>query len=283
MSGNTAEIKSLLDQIDACKLDNEKLEAEINNSTKLPLQVVGFCGADDSVDPRLLVAVSEQYPWVEWGVLFREDLQGQPRYASLEWLEDLRTVIPGTKVKLAGHLCGKYCEQVLAGDGTFVKKLHSYGFRRVQVNATAANNVDTSGFTEKVKLLRKAICDVPEIEFIVQKNDQTRELWEALVADPPANLSLLYDESMGLGKLTTSWPEPLPNVKFGFAGGLGPANLADQLEKMAKAVGGRSLWIDMESGLRSQIVVKEGEGSTTKDIFDINKCMTCILAAKAHL
>jgi hypothetical protein len=85
---------------------------------------------------------------------------------------------------------------------------------------------------------------------------------------------------MGLGKLTASWPIPLPEVKFGFAGGLGPANLAIQLEKMSKSTGGRSLWVDMESGLRSKILEKDGE---TKDIFDINKCMACILAASSHL
>jgi hypothetical protein len=168
------------------------MKRKLSSSNSLSLQVVGFCGADDSVDPRLLVAVSEQYPFVEWGVLFREDLQGQPRYASQEWLTDLSTVNKGSKLKLAGHLCGNYCEQVLAGDSTFVKQLYEkHGFRRVQINATAANNVDTSGFPEKVKLLRKAICDVPAMEFIVQKNDQTRELWEPLGAQL-FNFSQIY-------------------------------------------------------------------------------------------
>mgnify|MGYP006876835108 FL=1 len=43
------------------------------------LTCVGFCGPDDSVDPRLLAAISQRYPWVEWGILFRDDKEGQPR------------------------------------------------------------------------------------------------------------------------------------------------------------------------------------------------------------
>ena len=53
------------------------------------LRALGLCGIDDSVDPELLALVSSSYPFVEWGVLFRPDLVGQPRYASPEWLQTL--------------------------------------------------------------------------------------------------------------------------------------------------------------------------------------------------
>eukprot|EP01032_Pedospumella_encystans_P039078 gene39078-44302_t len=46
------------------------------------MRVIGFCGMDDSVSPDLLALVSSRYPWVEWGVLFRNDLEGTPRYPS---------------------------------------------------------------------------------------------------------------------------------------------------------------------------------------------------------
>jgi hypothetical protein len=32
---------------------------------------------------RLLAAVSQRYDWVEWGVLFHDEKQGQPRYPNL--------------------------------------------------------------------------------------------------------------------------------------------------------------------------------------------------------
>jgi len=37
----------------------------------ITLRCIGFCGADDSVEPLLLHAVSLAHPCVEWGVLFR--------------------------------------------------------------------------------------------------------------------------------------------------------------------------------------------------------------------
>ena len=39
-------------------------------------RVVGFCGVDNSVDPWLLAIISRAYPWIEWGILFRPDMEG---------------------------------------------------------------------------------------------------------------------------------------------------------------------------------------------------------------
>jgi hypothetical protein len=43
------------------------------------LRYMGFCGVDDSVSSLALSLISEHYPWVEWGILFRSDKEGQPR------------------------------------------------------------------------------------------------------------------------------------------------------------------------------------------------------------
>jgi len=53
-----------------------------NNNDKLNLRALGFCSIDDSIDPSLLAIISNKYPYVEWGVLFREDKEETPRYAS---------------------------------------------------------------------------------------------------------------------------------------------------------------------------------------------------------
>jgi len=31
--------------------------------------------------------MSSRYPFIEWGVLFREDKEGEPRYAEMGWVE----------------------------------------------------------------------------------------------------------------------------------------------------------------------------------------------------
>ncbi len=122
-------------------------------------------------------------------------------------------------MKLAAHLCSKYITQLLSGDTTFVKFLRdTHGFRRFQLNATAANNVDSRfplhnleggslpprplscamlhemhSLTRALALtlfrcsslgpaeaaaFRKAAEELPDIEFIVQRNEETRALWE---------------------------------------------------------------------------------------------------------
>ena len=107
---------------------------------RLNLRVMGFCGVDDTVAPELLQLLSVHYTFIEWGVLFRPDTEGTARYASMDWVRKLSKVNQDTGglMRLAGHLCGSRCEQVLDGDSSFVQELKELGFGRVQVNATAA-------------------------------------------------------------------------------------------------------------------------------------------------
>ena len=136
------------------------------------VRIVGFCGADDSVDPALLRLLSEKHEWIEWGVLFRSDKEGSPRYASAEWVQALSThaLESDGRMRIAGHLCGNYALAAVRGDPSFVRKLQRQGFKRVQVNPTAANGVDLSTEQDAARLLKKAISDVPEMEWIVQAN-----------------------------------------------------------------------------------------------------------------
>jgi hypothetical protein len=268
------------------------------------LRALGFCGADDSVSPEILDAISAKYPWIEWGVLFREEKQGEPRFASAAWLQRLKRVNAGRQMRLAGHLCSSDCEAVLRGDASTVAYLHrELGFGRFQINATAANNVDMSLVCNKgAANVAKVMAAVPTAEFIIQRNDETQPIWEVLERNPPPNMSFLFDESKGLGKAPSSWPDPpADGTPFGYAGGLGPATVEAQLRKMATKLhaldaspgGGAAaaaassssssssssrgsmspsvLWIDMESRIRTDM---SGGG----DIFDLNKCMECVLA-----
>jgi hypothetical protein len=41
----------------------------------LNLRAMGFCGADNSVDPAFLQLLSTKYSWVEWGILFRPGIK----------------------------------------------------------------------------------------------------------------------------------------------------------------------------------------------------------------
>ena len=245
------------------------------------LRALGFCGADDSVHPNMLGLISHAYPFVEWGVLFRPDLEGQPRYASTEWVQRLSRVASTASMRLAAHLCGSRVNEVLNGDDEFLSTLPALGFQRVQINATAVNGVDISRLKESVPALAGLMQKYPNLEFILQKNDETEPLWEGMLQSDACgplghlanNVSMLVDESKGTGVLASSWPSTPEEYKIGYAGGIGPQNIEEVLNDVMKAAQGKPVWIDMESSLRSN---KNG-----KDVFDIDKCYEVIYATCA--
>lgn len=265
------------------------------------LEALGFCGADDSVNPRLLALIGQNYPLVEWGVLFRPDKEGQPRYASMDWVARLGEILksePGStgRIRLAAHLCGSHVNDLLSSSTNsssakaideFLARLYDWGFRRVQVNATAVNGVYTEKLGEGTTMqsfLRTARA-YPKLEFIVQKNDETKPLWSALLAvdgEFPGNVVFLHDESKGTGKEVSGGFTVDPHFvstsrkTVGFAGGIKPSNVksvAASAREACAASGGDSFWIDMESGVRTTLLHPDG---TTEDIFDLAKCYNCI-------
>lgn len=244
------------------------------------LTALGFCGADDSVHPHHLIVLSQAFPLVEFGVLFRPDLEGQPRYATSGWVERLsRAVHTGRRagihpIKLAAHLCGSRVNELLRGDTAFLTQLLKWGFQRVQINATAVNGVDTDRLDLAVPRLMQTLQAFPQLDFILQRNEETRPLWQGILDSTdqplPANLCMLVDESKGTGVASDSWPEATGEFRIGYAGGIGPGNIGTVLKAVQTAANGHPFWIDMESSLRS---IKN-----TKDIFDVETCYDVIEA-----
>jgi len=242
---------------------------------KTKLRKIGFCGVDDSVSPHLLGLICQSYPFVEFGVLFRPGKEGEPRFASNEWVEKLSKVALASngKMTMAAHLCGSRVQEILNGKDEFVSTLYDKGFRRVQINATVVNGVDTSNLCNCAATVQKIITKHQNIEFIIQKNDETQLFIDKILdIGLPFNVTMLYDESKGFGVLPNRWPTPPPTeYNVGYAGGIGPSNIRKVLTDVVQLAGnGRSVWIDMESSLRS---IK-----SDKDVFDLDKCYECICA-----
>lgn len=265
----------------------------------MQLRKLGFCGADDSVSPRALGVIYQAFPLVEFGVLFRPDKEGEPRYASKEWVDEVSEVAAKTSMTLAAHLCGMRVNQLLDGDDAFIATLHSKGFRRIQINATAVNGVDTSNLASSLPHLTQIITNYQDqFEFIIQKNQETEPLWNGLLqfyikndsgsnsgsgsnsdSDStctnnhgtvlPSNVTMLVDESKGTGLLASSWPQPPTEYNIGYAGGIGPNNIENVLTNIVTVTGDKLFWIDMESSLRT--IDTHGN-----DTFDLNKCFSCI-------
>jgi hypothetical protein len=194
---------------------------------------VTITGADDKVDPHRLLALAEEFPFVEWGILYSVKRQGTPRYPTEHWIDYL-THIPGLKLSL--HLCGKAARTTLAGDDAWL--VERPWFRRVQVN----------GYTAPAPALVALAKTLPSFEFILQvrREEDLQEAAHDAAQMPSA--SLLYDPSGGTGKECFRWPVAPFGAKLGYAGGIKPATVLDILVEIGLVDEGA--WIDMESGVR---------------------------------
>lgn len=203
---------------------------------------VTITGADDAVDPAQLSALSEEFPFVEWGILFSKGRAGKPRYPTDVWRAKLYREFFGKTphaLKLSAHLCGALADEVMHGHD-LAAPLGLY--RRVQINGFLIE--------ESSSMLLE-----PGVEFILQIRSE-EEFVPAVKfarARPEQPFSILFDSSCGKGVAPARWPPAPFGVDFGCAGGINPDNLADVLGDIiaSNSFGDRLPWIDMESGVRT--------------------------------
>lgn len=213
----------------------------------MTLDRITFTGADDSTDPEALVDLSAEFPIVEWGILFSSSQQGRYRFPSEAWLHRLSDALtPG--MRLSAHLCGRWVRDLVL-DGNFTwPQAYPYlceQFERVQLNFHGEFHRAADRFPGVLEL------NAGQCQFILQcdgVNDaKARELAARGLGVP------LFDTSGGAGIVPRGgWPSPWRGVYCGYAGGLGPHNIAAQMEVIARTVGASPFWIDMERRVRSE-------------------------------
>lgn len=222
------------------------------------LHCVTITGADNSIEPSELVALSKRFPLVEWGILFSPERWGTPRYPSLGWVAELSDLAKTESLSLSAHLCGRFARNALAAEWSWQRALigHDFSFGRVQINC--AHNPEPSITT----MLR----EWPTTQrVIVQCSDKNLDWVEGAIEDG-ARCDVLFDGSGGRGVLPRGWPRAIERTLCGYAGGLGPLNVADNLPCIAEAAGGSSFWIDMESRVRSD----------DDQLFDLSKVLSVL-------
>lgn len=223
---------------------------------------VTITGADDSITPAELMLLGEEFPFVEWGILFSNQF-GNPRFPSLEWIDDLLEIATN-ETNLSLHLCGRYVRDLLLGNDHFSQDIPVNCFKRIQIN-THGRTHTTAGFLAEV--LRK----YPDVQWIFQY-DNVNTRFIDLLKGSDINHAALFDLSHGAGLLPSKWPDPL-RVPCGYAGGLSPDNLIDQIHKIEEKAGSAEIWIDMETHVRSNMDQK----------FDLQKVRKCLEISANHI
>lgn len=237
---------------------------------------VTITGADQSLsDIQELFKLSEEFRFVEWGILYSSS-QGKLRYPPKQWQDELFAMCDnvlethGWAPNLSAHLCGKYALDALFKNLFMLPSKH---FKRCQINTSCKNLHKTDIFA-----LDKSLYMFDSgVEFIFQYRSKSDDLkiqdmakCNEMCSAMTHRFAALYDISGGNGILPTSWPKPFENVRTGYAGGLNPDNLEEQLAKIALVVGDNSVSIDMESGVR------------TNNLFDLDKVRRCLQIASIY-
>ena len=213
----------------------------------MKLEFLTLTGADDSIDPSELQKLLVDFPTVEFGILYSRSREGSARFPSGKWVQRLRDVVPPQNLSL--HVCGRACREILLGNNLLPYGLLD-GFRRVQLNFRSKGSVCNP--TKAGKLLLE--FGDREIVFQLDQDGRNRFMGSILRATPGLKAAPLFDPSGGRGASPATWPKPLQGFGFrlfGYAGGLGPRNLRPELIEIAKVASRKSVWVDMESSLRS--------------------------------
>lgn len=212
------------------------------------LTTVTITGADDRTDPAALVALSKEYPFIEWGLLLSVSRLGTPRYPSRAWLTEFELVARETKaMRYAVHFCGQCTRDTLEGKTTWLDDIDP---GRIQLNGFKP----TATFIEMAKRLLPAR---PTLSFILQARSTLQLAFSITTARQIGGAtSVLYDPSGGTGQAPERWPNFvwLPygtEGGVGYAGGIGPANVESVLKTLHEPPDRGNFWIDMESRVRS--------------------------------
>lgn len=196
-------------------------------------------GIDERTRIADIVRLTEQYPWLEIGMLYTATPEGRNRYPSLEWIVETASTLAN---RCALHVCGRGARGKLLQGGLVAA---TDNVSRIQING----RIDDTILREACRCFRRSTT------VITQDNRDNVSFRDV---PPFANHAILVDGSGGRGITPTEWFRPATWKPVGFAGGLGPDNLAVELPKIA-AVARGDWWVDMETGVR------------TDDWFDIEK------------
>lgn len=239
----------------------------------MKIKYVTLTGADDSVDAEELFILSNKFPFVEWGILFSQSKCDVPRYPSIHWVNRLvDETLWSKRANLAAHLCGKWTDDVMKGEMTFLRNT-SYDkvFDRIQLNVGSCIHESIQSN------MLQAISNIdPKTKVMLGGNYSKTAVDGDVLGD--MGISPLFDASGGNGKTPDAWPSPLRKssgecILSGYAGGLGPDNISSELDRISRVVGDETIWIDMESKLRTK---RHG-----RDVFDLEKCEHVLEAVKA--
>ena len=208
------------------------------------LDHITMTGVDASTDLFMLPE------GLEIGVLYTATPKGRKRYPESHEIVRMMTYMQMHGRRIALHVCGKTArEELLNSQLMFMTDR----VQRIQVNGI----LDAEYVRTVCRMHRKKTI-------IVQANEKNLRLCDV----SEVNLAMLVDASGGRGVSPAEWIRPDIDNPVGFAGGLGPHNIREELPRIMEVAEG-DWWIDMEGKIRSD-----------DDLFDVVKAAEVVRIAR---
>lgn len=219
---------------------------------------ITLTGIDQFTDLERAHALSAQFPRLEWGILL--GTAETPRYPSVGFIGEWVRQCQERGTRTAMHLCGKFARAWIDNDPQVVSLASE--FDRIQINVVA-DRID-------VDALVNAVLEGRHPDIITQHNKANEKITSRLAG--VGNHSVLFDASGGRGASPDAWPAAIAGKACGYAGGMGPENVSEELDRIAMAADGARFWIDMEGKVR-----------TPEDKLDLEKCEQVLYRVNAWL
>lgn len=226
---------------------------------KQKLKFITCSGANEHTNIEELVSLSNQYPIVEWGIQVsgKKCSVGTPR---LEWIHNLHDFLQSTNtsIKLALHINADWVDAFTSGEIpqelTELLRLKNVDgrslFYRIQLNF----KIGRDKAPQETVLISRMKQYGTDHRFILSYNDDNKTFIHYLYRQGVRNFDTLYDASHGEGIGPSQWLEPAfydESILQGYAGGLSPENVVDELLKIKGVVPfDRAFYIDAEGKLK---------------------------------
>jgi pyrimidine deaminase RibD-like protein len=211
------------------------------------LDTVSLVGIDTNTNIKDLLAIHNQFPFVEYGVCFDKPNTQNRLYSGYQ-LKDVLQKYPN--LPWVAHLSHHNYKESLK-DAHHLKNIN---WKRIQLNLEESVVIEYT-FDELLETIRHLSQEINHKGYIILKeNKNTRQVYKNL--NIPSFIDILSDVSCGKGLSPTpenDWPYAYYN-KFGFSGGINIDNLLKVIATVRAKVPKNSTftWIDMQSSLRDK-------------------------------
>lgn len=213
-------------------------------------------------DPRENLPIDETIKLLEISPLAELGIQAHPTAMTAgmprnKWMNKLLNAVQNLEKQpnLALHVNYDWCTSIIT-NGRIPTEIENWMGRkntktnipliqRIQLNI--GDNTGNINENEIIKVLNR----FPNCEFIFAFNNNVKNQIDALKKHT-TKFKLLFDQSYGAGKQPDHWAPPIyDDIQFGYAGGLSPENVANNMDKISNILPEKyETWIDAEGQLR---------------------------------